>query len=226
MEEAVAAARAPARRRATWCCSRPPAPRSTCSTTSSTAATSSRPSVARRCVGPDAPRSSRPTLALRRGSWWPSSRVGVVMVYSASAIVAADRFHDPLLLPEEAALLGGARRRLRSGPACCFDYRRLERFVVPLLVVSFVAAGAGARAALRPGDQRHAALVPRRARLLPAGGAGQVLAACSTWRRSSRAAQEVHRDASARACCRSSWWRAAWPRSPCSSPTWATAWRS
>jgi len=63
--------------------------------------------------------------------------MGVVMVYSASAIMAADRFHDPLhflkrqglwVLLGMAALWAGMR----------FDYRRLERLVVPLMAASFV----------------------------------------------------------------------------------------
>ena len=63
--------------------------------------------------------------------------LGVVMVYSASAIMAADRFHDPLYFLKKqlmwavlcvCALWAGMR----------FDYRRLERFVVPLLAMSFV----------------------------------------------------------------------------------------
>ena len=63
--------------------------------------------------------------------------LGVVMVYSASAIMAADRFHDPLYFLKKQlfwAVLGvGA---LWAG--MLFDYRRLERFVVPLLGVSFL----------------------------------------------------------------------------------------
>jgi cell division protein FtsW len=61
--------------------------------------------------------------------------VGVVMVYSASAIVAADRFHDPLFFLKKQlfwAVAGFAALWL----AMRFDYRRLERLVVPLLVVS------------------------------------------------------------------------------------------
>ena len=63
--------------------------------------------------------------------------LGVVMVYSASAIMAADRFHDPLhFLTKQlfwAALgIGG----LWAG--MLFDYRRLERLVVPLLGLSLV----------------------------------------------------------------------------------------
>jgi len=63
--------------------------------------------------------------------------VGVVMVYSASAIIAVDRFHDPFFFLKKQfiwAVIGfgclwGALR---------MDYRRLERLVVPLLVLSFV----------------------------------------------------------------------------------------
>ncbi|HEV8440836.1 MAG TPA: putative lipid II flippase FtsW [Methylomirabilota bacterium] len=63
--------------------------------------------------------------------------IGVIMVYSASAIIAAERFHDPFFFLKKQffwAVLGfvclwGAMR---------LDYRRLERLVMPLLVVSFV----------------------------------------------------------------------------------------
>src|SRR5438132_4037884 len=61
--------------------------------------------------------------------------VGVVMVYSASAIVAGDRFHDPYFFLKRQlcwALLGAAGLWV----ALRVDYRRLERFVLPLLVVS------------------------------------------------------------------------------------------
>lgn len=63
--------------------------------------------------------------------------VGIVMVYSASAIVAADRFHDPYWFLKKQlfwALLGSA----------CFvgalrlDYRRLERLGWPLLAAAGV----------------------------------------------------------------------------------------
>ena len=60
---------------------------------------------------------------------------GVVMVYSASAIVAADRFHDPYFFLKKQlfwAFLGGGL----LWAALRLDYRRLERLVVPLLVVS------------------------------------------------------------------------------------------
>ncbi|HTO10251.1 MAG TPA: putative lipid II flippase FtsW [Candidatus Binatia bacterium] len=62
---------------------------------------------------------------------------GVVMVYSASAIVAADRFHDPYFFLKKQlfwALLGS----LAMLAAVRVDYRRLERFVVPALVVAGV----------------------------------------------------------------------------------------
>ena len=62
---------------------------------------------------------------------------GVVMVYSASAIVAADRFGDPFFFLKKQlfwAFLGGGL----LWAALRLDYRRLERLVVPLLVVSIV----------------------------------------------------------------------------------------
>ncbi len=63
--------------------------------------------------------------------------IGVVMVYSASAIIAADRFHDPFFFLKKQFFwavigFGCLWAALRA------DYRRLERLVVPLLVVSFV----------------------------------------------------------------------------------------
>ena len=63
--------------------------------------------------------------------------IGVVMVYSASAIIAADRFGDPFFFLKKQlfwALLGVGCLWV----AMAFDYRRLERFVVPLLVLSLV----------------------------------------------------------------------------------------
>ena len=63
--------------------------------------------------------------------------IGVVMVYSASAIMAADRFHDPLhFLKRQGMWVILGMIALWAGMR--FDYRRLERFVVPLLAVSFV----------------------------------------------------------------------------------------
>ncbi len=61
--------------------------------------------------------------------------IGVVMVYSASAIVAADRFHDPYFFLKKQlfwALLGSAGLWL----ALRVDYRRLEGWVLPLLIVA------------------------------------------------------------------------------------------
>ena len=62
---------------------------------------------------------------------------GVVMIYSASAIVAADRFRDPYFFLKRqvfwAALGCGA-----LWVALRHDYRKLERFVVPLLAVAVV----------------------------------------------------------------------------------------
>jgi cell division protein FtsW len=62
---------------------------------------------------------------------------GVVMVYSASAIVAADRFHDPyLFLKKQAvwALLGSGALWL----VLRMDYRRLQPLVLPALIIAVV----------------------------------------------------------------------------------------
>jgi cell division protein FtsW len=62
---------------------------------------------------------------------------GVVMVYSASAIVAADRFGDPYFFLKRQlfwALLGS----LAMLAAVRVDYRKLERFVLPALIVAGV----------------------------------------------------------------------------------------
>src|SRR5207249_6952075 len=62
---------------------------------------------------------------------------GVVMVYSASAIVAADRFHDPYFFLKKQlvwALIGGGV--LWAALRC--DYRWLEKAVVPALIVAGV----------------------------------------------------------------------------------------
>src|SRR5881296_1059115 len=104
--------------------------------------------------------------------------VGVVMVYSASAIVAGDRFHDPYFFLKRQlcwALLGAAGLWV----ALRVDYRRLARFVLPLLVVSVAPldpARAGVVPAGRAGEA-HAGRLPRGvpgqeaglARRLPAG---------------------------------------------------------
>src|SRR5262249_45990891 len=59
------------------------------------------------------------------------------MVYSASAIMAADRFHDPLHFLKRQGLwvllgMGALWAGMR------FDYRRPGRLVVPLMAASFV----------------------------------------------------------------------------------------
>jgi cell division protein FtsW len=62
---------------------------------------------------------------------------GVVMVYSASAIVAADRFHDPYFFLKKQlfwALLGSIGMLV----AVRVDYRRLEPFIKPALIVAGV----------------------------------------------------------------------------------------
>jgi len=62
---------------------------------------------------------------------------GVVMVYSASAIVAADRFHDPYFFLKKQifwALLGAACMWM----AIRVDYRRLEGLTLPLLIFAAV----------------------------------------------------------------------------------------
>ncbi len=62
---------------------------------------------------------------------------GVVMVYSASAIVAGDRFHDPYLFLRKQlfwALLGSACLLA----ALRIDYRRLEKLGWPILIVALV----------------------------------------------------------------------------------------
>jgi cell division protein FtsW len=63
--------------------------------------------------------------------------VGVVMVYSASAIVAAERFHDPHFFLKKQlfwAVLGS----LALWAALRLDYRRLEGWMLPLLIVATV----------------------------------------------------------------------------------------
>jgi cell division protein FtsW len=63
--------------------------------------------------------------------------VGVVMVYSASAIMAAERFRDPFLFLKKQlfwAVLGGAALWV----ALRTDYRRLEKLMVPALVLATI----------------------------------------------------------------------------------------
>lgn len=62
---------------------------------------------------------------------------GVVMVYSASAIVAADRFHDPYFFLKKQlfwAVLGAGALWV----ALRVDYRLLDKAVLPLLIVAGV----------------------------------------------------------------------------------------
>ena len=62
---------------------------------------------------------------------------GVVMVYSASAIVAADRFNDPYFFLRKQlfwALLGAAAMLA----AARVDYRHLEKLVIPAMIVAGV----------------------------------------------------------------------------------------
>jgi len=62
---------------------------------------------------------------------------GVVMVYSASAIVAADRFQDPYFFLKKQlfwALLGAVAMLV----AVRVDYRHLEKLMVPVLIVAAV----------------------------------------------------------------------------------------
>jgi cell division protein FtsW len=63
--------------------------------------------------------------------------LGVVMVYSASAIVATDRFHDPYFFLKKQlfwAVLGGGVLWLMMS----VDYRRWRPLVLPLLVLSVI----------------------------------------------------------------------------------------
>src|SRR5207245_11232862 len=85
--------------------------------------------------------------------------VGVVMVYSASAIVAGDRFHDPYFFLKRRlcwALLGAAGLWV----ALRLDYRRLERFVLPRLVVCVGLLGLCRMPSTRPACNCTGALLP------------------------------------------------------------------
>jgi cell division protein FtsW len=63
--------------------------------------------------------------------------IGVVMVYSASAIVAADRFRDPYFFLKK-QVFWAALGCLALWAALRTDYRRLERWTLPLLIVAGV----------------------------------------------------------------------------------------
>src|SRR5262249_30463140 len=104
---------------------------------------------------------------------------GVVMVYSASAIVAADRFQDPYLFLKKQlvwALLGAGGLLV----ALRIDYRRLEPLGWPVLLAAAVLLVLGLvpplsqpiNGARRPA-RRQAPLAASRAGLVPAGRAGQ-----------------------------------------------------
>jgi hypothetical protein len=140
--------------------------------------------------------------------------VGVVMVYSASAIVAADRFHDPFFFLKKQlfwALLGLGGLWV----GMLLDYRRLERLVIPLLVLSFALL---VLVLVPPFGQS----INGTRRWFHVGPSWPSSRSCSTWPRSSPGGRRSSA-ASPRACCRSCWWRVAWPRSRCCSRTWATA---
>src|SRR3989304_3327102 len=106
------------------------------------------------------------------------------MVYSARAIVAAERFHDPYFFLKKQlfwAVLGG----LALWGALRTDYRRLEGLVVPLLGVAggllvlvllppgrrVVPAGGAREARPRRLSRGVPRAAPGRARRLPAGAA-------------------------------------------------------
>src|SRR5262249_25976960 len=119
--------------RGTAFCSRRLARPSICSRTSSIGATSSRRWCGRYLA---MPRKLTPDPWLF-GVVVALCSIGVVMVYSSSAIIAADRLHDPFFFLKKQLFwavvgFGFLWIALRA------DYRRLERLVVPLLVVSFV----------------------------------------------------------------------------------------
>ncbi|PYM16996.1 MAG: stage V sporulation protein E [Candidatus Rokuibacteriota bacterium] len=59
--------------------------------------------------------------------------IGVVMVYSASAIVAAERFKDPYFFLKKQAFWAGLSC-VALWAALRTDYRRLERWMLPLLI--------------------------------------------------------------------------------------------
>ena len=63
--------------------------------------------------------------------------LGVVMVYSASAIIAADRLGDPFFFLKKQLFWAALGFGCLWG-ALALDYRWLERLVVPLLVLSIV----------------------------------------------------------------------------------------
>src|SRR4029450_6767955 len=163
-----------ARSSATWCCSHPPARPSTLSRTTSTGARCSRTSYAgssRR--GPaDAAQGGTGRVAVRRGDGPGLPRRGNGVLGERHR--GGRPVRRSLLLPQEAALLGRPRRRPPLGrPASGLPPARAPRDPAARDLVRAPHPRAGP--AVRPIHQRHAALVPHRAALVPAGGAGQVL---------------------------------------------------
>ena len=63
--------------------------------------------------------------------------IGVVMVYSASAIMATDRFHDPYFFLKK-QLVWAALGAIALSVAVRVDYRRLERLQWPILIAAAV----------------------------------------------------------------------------------------
>src|SRR5262249_25340641 len=63
--------------------------------------------------------------------------IGVVMVYSASAIVAAERFRDPYFFLRKQVFWAGLGC-IALWLALRTDYRRLERWTVPLVIGALV----------------------------------------------------------------------------------------
>src|SRR5262245_44011522 len=61
--------------------------------------------------------------------------IGVVMVYSASAIMASDRFHDPYFFLKK-QLVWASLGAIAVSVAIRVDYRRLERLQWPILIAA------------------------------------------------------------------------------------------
>src|SRR5882762_1225131 len=129
---------------------------------------------------------------------------GVVMVYSASAIVAADRFHDPYFFLKKQlfwALLGSIAMLV----AVRVDYRKLERFVLPALIV----AGVLLLLVLIPPIGRA---INGTRRWWPAGSAGSAPEPAARRPRSAPAARSARASDSPRGPRRASRWSRATPR--------------
>lgn len=63
--------------------------------------------------------------------------IGVVMVYSASAIVAAERFKDPYFFLKKQLFWGVVGSMVMLG-VMTVDYRKWRPWIVPLLAISFI----------------------------------------------------------------------------------------